>query len=311
MLMNISFTLFVLLFLSTKSLTTTATTTAATTTALDDYVWKHDDNYNWVEMPQYGFNGTSVGRNYTAYMLNMTSQRWLTDNDFSIESDAKSIWWHYLVVIVPDKLRYHRNATLWITGGGVKDGPPQPTDEDIMICAAMASSSHIITAALFQIPNEHVIFKSDPIQKSRTEDSIIAFTWQHFLDDPSQPQWLLRFPMVKASVRAMDAVSEFVSTKLKHLHCKLDYFIVSGASKRGWTAWDVGAVDSKRVMAIIPVVLDAINFVEVEHHQFRSYGGWSFALSDYTDLNLTARFDDSNMLLLQQNVDPFFYKVNI
>jgi hypothetical protein len=54
MLMNISLSLFVLLFLSTKSLATTATTTAATTTALDDYVWKHDDNYNWVEMPQYG-----------------------------------------------------------------------------------------------------------------------------------------------------------------------------------------------------------------------------------------------------------------
>jgi hypothetical protein len=32
-----------------------------------------------------------------AYTLNMTSQRWLTDADFSPNSDAKSIWWHYLV----------------------------------------------------------------------------------------------------------------------------------------------------------------------------------------------------------------------
>lgn len=54
MLMNFSLTLFVLLFLSIKLLTTTATTT----TALDDYVWKHDDNYNWVEMPQYGMKTT-------------------------------------------------------------------------------------------------------------------------------------------------------------------------------------------------------------------------------------------------------------
>ena len=30
------------------------TTTATTATALDAYVWKHDDNYHWVEMPQYG-----------------------------------------------------------------------------------------------------------------------------------------------------------------------------------------------------------------------------------------------------------------
>jgi len=67
-------------------------------------------------------------------------------------------------------------------------------------------------------------------------------------------------------------------------------------------------VDTKRVIGVVPIVLDAINFVTVEHHQFRSYGGWSFALSDYTALNLTMRFDDPNMLLLQQNVDPFFYK---
>ena len=39
-----------------------------------------------------------------------------------------------------------------------------------------------------------------------------------------------------------------------------------------------------------------------------SHIGWTFALSDYTAYNITTRFDDPNMLLLQQNVDPFFYK---
>ncbi len=43
--------------------------------------------------------------------------------------------------------------------------------------------------------------------------------------------------------------------------------------KTGWTAWDVAAVDSKRVIGVVPIVLDAINFATVEHHQFRSYGG--------------------------------------
>lgn len=60
MLINISLSFLVLLFLSTKSWIIEAkskivtTTTATTSTALDDYVWKHDDNYHWVEMPQYG-----------------------------------------------------------------------------------------------------------------------------------------------------------------------------------------------------------------------------------------------------------------
>ena len=159
-----------------------------------------------------------------------------------------------------------------------------------------------------QIPNEHTTFSSDPIQKSRTEDAIIAFTWDHFLKDPSNPEWLLRFPMVKASLRAMDTITEFMKQKRPELGTSLDYYSVSGASKRGWTTWDVGAVDPKRVMAIIPVVLDAINFAEVEHHQFRSYGAWTYALQDYIDMNITERFDDPNMLLLQENVDPFWYK---
>jgi PhoPQ-activated pathogenicity-related protein len=157
------------------------------------------------------------------------------------------------------------------------------------------------------VPNEHITFSSDPIQKSRTEDAIIAFTWDHFLNDPSDPTWLLRFPMVKASLRAMDTITAFVSQKLPELNTQLDYYTVAGASKRGWTTWDVGAVDPKRVMAIVPIVLDAINFVAVEHHQFRSYGAWSYALVDYTDMNLTERFDDPNMVHLQENVDPFFY----
>jgi PhoPQ-activated pathogenicity-related protein len=238
----------------------------------------------------------------------MTSQRWLTDADFAPNSDAKSIWWHYLVVIVPDTINYQANGTLWITGGGMTSGYPSVHDEDIQVSAALATSVGIVTGALFQIPNEHIIFSADPIQKSRTEDAIIAFTWDHFLNDPSQPEWLVRFPMVKASLRAMDAMKEFMLLRFPEKGVSLDYFSVSGASKRGWTTWLVGAVDPKRVQIIVPVVLDAINFVAVEHHQYRSYGGWTYALSDYTDMNITYRFDDPNMNLLQQYEDPYFYR---
>jgi PhoPQ-activated pathogenicity-related protein len=204
-----------------------------------------------------------------AYALNMTSQRWLTDADFAPTSNAKSIWWHWLIVIVPDEIKFKQNASLWITGMGMSQSVPDPQSEDVALSAALAVTTGTITGVLFNIPNEHITFAADPIQKSRTEDAIIAFTWDHFLNDPSQPEWLVRFPMVKASIRAMDAVQEFVRTRLPETGATCDYFAVSGASKRGWTTWLVGAVDPKRVMVIAPVVLDAINFVEVEHHQYR------------------------------------------
>lgn len=240
----------------------------------------------------------------------MTSQRWLTDADFSDTSDSGSIWWHYVTVIVPDNLNenFLRNASMWITGGSMGMGKPSVPSEDITLAAALALQTGTVTSVLFQIPNEHTTFSADPKQQSRTEDAVIAYTWDHFLNDPTQPEWLLRFPMVKASLRAMDATKEFMQATLPELGTSLDYFAVSGASKRGWTTWDVGAVDPERVVAIAPVVLDAINFQKVEKHQFRSYGAWSYALTDYTDMNITERMDDPNMVHLQENVDPFFYK---
>ena len=38
----------------------------------------------------------------------------------------------------------------------------------------------------------------------------------------------------------------------------VDEFTVTGASKRGWTTWTIGAVD-KRVKAMAPLVLDCLN----------------------------------------------------
>jgi len=288
-------------------------------TALDEYVWAPDANYGWKEMEGHQMQGGGYVRKadgWTAYTLNLTSQQWLTPQTFSNTSSAGSIWWHILVVIIPDEVKYLQNATLYITGSGMPhqnadgswSGLPSAKDEDIEVAAAIATSSGIITGALFQIPDEHITFADDPIQKSRGEDAIIAYTWAHYLNYPEDNEWLLRFPMVKASLRAMDAITDFVATKKPELNTQLDYYAVAGASKRGWTTWDVGAVDSHRVQAIVPIVLDAINFQQVMHHQYQSYNGWSWALSDYTDMNVMAHLDDDNMNKLASMVDPIYYR---
>lgn len=282
----------------------------ASATALDDYVWKPDEHYSYYDFgPEHIINGTNVygNRSWIGYTLNMTSQKWLTDEDFSDTSDSGSIWWHYLVVIVPDNVDWTRNASMWVTGWSVTSGFPQHNDEDIALAASLAMGSNIVIGCLFQIPNEHTTFSGDPLQKSRSEDAIIAYTWDHYLKDTSQPEWLLRFPMVKATLRAMDTITDFTKKKFPEMNYQFDYYTIAGASKRGWTTWDVGAVDPQRVVAICPIVLDAINFVEVEHHQWRSYGGWSWALSDYFEMDIMTRLDTPEMKMLQQEVDPFFY----
>jgi PhoPQ-activated pathogenicity-related protein len=280
-------------------------------TDLDEYVWRQDDHYGWTYMgDEYTIKGKNMihrDEGWTGYLVNMTSQQWLTPEAFSNTSDSGSVWWHMLMIIVPDNIKYKNNGSLYITGTSMNYIPDKKS-EDIKVAASLATSTGIVTAALFQIPDEKVTFAEDPIQKSRGEDAIIAYTWSHFLNNTDQTEWLLRFPMVKASLRAMDTVTDFMKQRYPDENTDLQYYTVAGASKRGWTTWDVGAVDPTRVVAIVPIVLDAINFVQVMHHQYASYNGWSWALSDYTDMNVMAKLDSPEMKNLAQMVDPYYYR---
>ena len=51
----------------------------------------------------------------------------------------------------------------------------------------------------------------------------------------------------------------------------------------------------------------AANAADARHRQFQSYGGWTFAFNDYTDLNLTTLVDDPRFQALAQVVDPAYY----
>ena len=102
----------------------------------------------------------------------------------------------------------------------------------------------------------------------------------------------------------MDTVSEYAEQVLGF--GAVTQFGIAGASKRGWTTWTTSAVD-ERVIACMPVVMDDLNFNKNIHHHFRAYGGWSFALTDYYDLNFTQQVDNPNTQLLMDIVDPYQY----
>lgn len=110
----------------------------------------------------------------------------------------------------------------------------------------------------------------------RKEDGLIALTWRHFLDYPDQPNWLVRFPMVKACLRAMDMASEYNQKTLGG--SAIVRWTAAGASKRGWTTWLVAAVDPERINFACPIVLDALNLKENFKHMWRNNGNWTFAM---------------------------------
>ena len=276
---------------------------------LKAYIDKPDSAYSWEDTGHRIVVDDYQGRGgWTGYFLNMTSQQWLTPKDTS-----RPFWWHIMVVVVPEHVEVKDTAMLWITDGDNTDGLPDLTNYNLLVAGDMATATQMPTAALFQIPNQSIVFADDPSQAHRPEDASIAFTWLHFLNDPtSDAEYLLRMPMTKAGVKALDTIEAFLTSEtapaeIQELELHPTQFIVAGASKRGWTTWTVGAIDP-RVIAIVPVVMDELNFVENIKHHYRSYGGWSFVLDDYWKLNLTLYFNSPKMQELFDIIDPFVYR---
>jgi PhoPQ-activated pathogenicity-related protein len=84
-------------------------------------------------------------------------------------------------------------------------------------------------------------------------------------------------------------------------------FVVTGGSKRGWTTWMTGAVD-RRVVAIIPLVIDTVNVRACSLNHFCAYGFWAQAIGDYTRHKIPERRDTPEYAALLRMVDPYFYR---
>src|SRR5205807_4298343 len=113
----------------------------------------------------------------------------------------------------------------------------------------------------------------------------------------------LLFPMVKSVVRAMDVVQSFSQQEWQ---VKVQKFVISGASKRGWTTWLTGAIDP-RVKAISPFVIDTLNMRKQNVHQREAFGAYSEEIDDYTGRGLVPMPDTPEANRLWNMVDPYFY----
>jgi PhoPQ-activated pathogenicity-related protein len=254
-------------------------------TALDRYVFTTDPAYG------YSLDHSTRGAGYTTHVFSLKSQQWRTASEVD-----HPVWEHWLVMVQPDTVSTS-TALLFISGGSLGRAAPQAANP---VLASIAVSTGSVMAEIRGVPNEPLKFSGE--DRPRSEDAIIAYTWDKFLKT-GDDTWPLRLPMTKSAVRAMDAVTDFLGKQ----NVKVEKYVVAGASKRGWTAWTTAAVDD-RVVAVMPLVIDVLNTTPSLQHHFRAYGFWSPSLEDYTALHLMEWVGTPQWKALMKIEDPFSYR---
>jgi PhoPQ-activated pathogenicity-related protein len=257
-------------------------------TALDDYIAKPDPTYSWKLVK------TVPGDGYTTLVVDLHSQTWRTRPEVD-----RTVWQHWLVIVKPDQVQ-HETAQLWIGGG--KNGSPAP-DKASARAVQFATSTNTVVAELGMVPNQPLIFNGDG--QPRNEDDLIAYCWIKYMDT-GDATWLPRLPMVKSAVRAMDAVTELLASDQGGKKA-IKKFVVAGGSKRGWTTWLTGAVD-RRVVAIIPIVIDVVNVLPCKINHYSAYGFWAPAVGDYTRHKVHERMFTPRYAEILRIVDPYSYR---
>ncbi len=268
-----------------------------TNTLLKDYVSLDDPSF------RYEVIDTVQGENWKEYRIKMVSGTWLTPNDFDDESNE---WWHWISMIVPNEI--NQTESMMVIGAGSTEDYKGMTSEDVStntqsLKAALETRS--IVSEVTNIPFQPINF-SDDGKGIRYEDDLIAYAWRQFLEKGAKQkdaEWLPRFPMTRAVVRAMDVVQELS----QQLESPIDSFFVTGASKRGWTTWTAAIVDD-RVMGIAPVVIDMLNLFSTFQHHWKVYGEWSPAIEDYENEGIMDWTESDEYEVIIDITDPYSYR---
>jgi len=252
-------------------------------TALKHYVEKPDPSFRWEVK-----DSLKVGP-LMVYNLLLTSQTW-----------RNIVWTHQLTVLVPDAPAYD-GALLYITGGSIEKGLPKwntGLDRHLRVARYVAEKNQAVVAVLRQTPNQ-------PLYGGKKEDELISMTLHSYKQDGDY-EWPLLFPMVKSAVRAMDAVQQFTGSRL----AGVERFAVTGLSKRGWTTWLTGAIDT-RVVAIAPMVIDVLNMPVSLQYQIETWGDYSVEIQDYVKLGIPQSTSTAHGREITAMVDPYSYRKSL
>ncbi|MBV9866646.1 MAG: hypothetical protein JO316_14925 [Abitibacteriaceae bacterium] len=274
---------------TTSPVTTQAAQPLPIPAGLDNYIARPEPVYKWEKMAKPTNQTGQANANDLVAGLAQGAQ--VTDIRLTSQEWQGQLWTHHVQIFRPAKLELPDTALVFVTYGG---GSPGET----LFGQLVANATGATFVQLFDIPNQ-------PLYGKR-EDDLIAYTFSKYLETGDET-WPLLFPMTKSVVKAMDAVGELSQ---QEWHQPIKRFIVSGASKRGWTSWLTAAVD-KRVIGIIPMVYNNLDLQKQMPHQLATWGEYSAQIQDYTRRGLQQQMGTPRGRMLAAMVDPWTYRDHI
>jgi len=230
---------------------------------------------------------------YEFRRLQMISQNWAPAPVLEPRRWAHDVELHVPQGASPGK-------ALLVVNNGVRHGPAQTPDYAREVLREVAIKARIAVVMISDVPNQYLTF-SDAENPMR-EDDAVAHTWAHALGGAA-PELPLHVPMAAAASRAMDLAEQ----ELGKRGFTVDRFIITGASKRGWSAWLTALADD-RVMAIVPSVIDVADTSAMLDGLRKRYGGhWPAALWPYHQAGVLQQLGTPAFEQLMSMMDPMQY----
>lgn len=246
---------------------------------LDRYMAMEDDSFQWK------ITESDTESPVKTWLVELTSQTW-----------HGIAWKHCVFIVEPKKLTHPDKALLFIDGGSIGK---TLGENDRKMFSMLAENIGAYLVCVRQIPNQ-------PLFGDYVEDALIGETFLNAIAE-NDATWPALFPMAKSAIRAMDAAQEIIKQERDNT---VKQFVVTGASKRGWTTWLAAATGDPRIIAIAPIVIDNLNIGKQMEYQVETWGTWSPSIHDYTSRNLVdhdpEKLDDFTKRLWRM-VDPYWY----
>lgn len=258
---------------------------------LEAYLRRPQPTYAW------SLEATEARGAATVHKLELISQTW-----------RGLPWTHRLNLIVPAAASGERarpgHAVIAIAGSGGEA-------EMVSLLSVLAARLGVPVAILHDVPNQPLFRDETPDGRGLREDALIARTFVEFVKT-GDAEWPLLLPMTRSVVAAMDCLGEFSAAQGEGwAFGRLDRFITTGASKRGWTTWLSAVAAPERVIGIAPIVYDNLNMKAQLRRHFEVWGQPSPSIRDYTERGLVQLLDHPRGRELMSFVDPYSYRARL